>query len=86
MADGLYPHEKLFYYLGLNNPTTRALAAFTATNALILLVKPSWAYTKDGLPRKWKGTAVGAREREQASWVPWWAPSIMTAAAMGLFI
>lgn len=78
-------HERMLSALGLGHPAMRALTAFTATNALILAAKPSWAFDHQGNPRRWVVTQNG-KLRIEAAWLPWYVPGFLAAAFFGLVV
>jgi hypothetical protein len=85
MSGELALHERMLSALGLGHPSVRAMTAFTATNALILLTKPDWAFDRNGNPRPWVVTQSG-KYRIEASWCPWYVPGFLAAAFFGLLV
>ena len=85
MESDLMMHERFMAFMGLGNPAVRALTAFTVTNGLVLALQPSWAFDHNGNFRAWKGITLGFA-RQEAGWIPWWAPSIAAGIVFGVFI
>ena len=85
MSDLLW-YELPFYYTGLTTPTARFIGAFTVTNAIILSVKPSFAFTHKGDFKYLPWPDDGHLQKYQKTWVPWWVPGIVAGVVCSIFI
>lgn len=72
--------QKGLVYAGLDTPLKRFLGGFALATSLVLLLKPNFAFTKNGYLRGW-GYA-----REDSTMTPWWTPGAALGGFMASFL
>jgi hypothetical protein len=75
--------ESLMANIGLGTPVSRFMFGVGIGEALTFFLKPEFAFVRDKM-RPWK--LVTKDPKDEATWVPWWMPGILTGIVLSVFI
>ena len=80
--DPLTSFEKALSFMGMNTPFNRFVAVFSLSTAVMLTLKPGFAFTDQGDPKQWSLLHSSG----DGTLVPWFLPGTVLGGIFAFFI